>query len=160
MVADIGQVTATAVTTLAPFMPFLIETSKVAGLKLADKIGEMGGEAAWDKAQMLWNKLKVQSSNDPELISAATIVAAKPNDEARQTLLAEVLGKYLMEDPDFMEEIFQLLGGQQAMQQVVAERESWIEEISQQISSSSGNQSVTARDRSGIRGVKQNIQRS
>src|SRR5947207_3022354 len=100
MIADVGQVTATVVTALAPFMPFFIDAGKSAGLKLAEVIGEKGGEAAWDKAQALWGKLKERFGEDPELISAATMVAAKPNDETRQIMLAEVLGARLKGNPD------------------------------------------------------------
>lgn len=158
MIADVGQVTATAVTTLAPFMPYLVDAGKAAGLKLAEVIGEKGGEAAWNKAQALWSKLKSRFGDDPELTSAATMVAIKPGDETRQMMLAEVLGARLKENPDFAEEIFELLGGQQAVQQVLAERGSWVEDVTQQLAGSSGDQSVIARDNSSIRGVKQDIQ--
>src|SRR5260370_39325248 len=139
-------------------MQFLVDAGKGAGVKLAEVIGERGGEATWNKAQALWSKLKSRFGNDPELTSAATMVATKPEDEARQTMLAEVLGARLKENPDFAEEIFELLGGQQAVQQVLAERGSWVEDVTQQIAGSSGNQSVIARDNSSIKGVKQNIQ--
>jgi hypothetical protein len=158
MIVDVGQVTATAVATLAPFMPFLVDAGKAVGLKFAEVISERGGEAAWNKAQALWSKLRSRFGDDPEVTSAATMVATKPEDEARQTMLAEVLGARLKENPDFAAEIFELLGGQQAVQQVLAERGSWVEDVTQQIASSSGDQSVIARDNSSIKGVKQNIQ--
>ena len=158
MIVDIGQVTATTVTILAPFMPFLVDAGKGAGLKLAEVIGEMGGEAAWKKAQALWGTLTSRFGNDPELASAATMVATKPRDEIRQTMLAEVLGARLKENPDFAEEIFELLGGQPVVQQVLAERGSWVENVTQQIAGSSGNQSIVARDNSRIRGVNQRKQ--
>ena len=158
MTVDIGQITATAVATLAPFMSFFIDAGKAGGQKLAEVIAEKGGEAAWAKAQVLWSKLRTHFGNDTEVISAATMVAAKPKDETRQSMLAEVIGARLKEHPEVAEEIFNLLGGQQAVQQVLAKRGSWVENVTQQIAGSSGTQSISASDNSTIKGVKQDIQ--
>jgi hypothetical protein len=81
MAADIGQIAAATVATLAPFTPFLIEAGKAGGKKLAEVIAEKGGEAAWQKAQALWDKVRVHFGDDPEVQSAATMVATKPEDE-------------------------------------------------------------------------------
>ncbi len=121
-----AQLAAATVTTLAPFMLFLVELGKTAGKKLAQVIAEKGGEAAWKKAQALWRKLKASLRNDLEVHSATTMVAAKPEDEARQTALAEVLGARLGENPDLAQELLALLGGQEAVQQVLADRSSWV----------------------------------
>jgi hypothetical protein len=158
MIADAGQIAATTVTALAPFTPFLIEVGKAGGQKLTEMLAEKGGEAAWNKAQALWKKLKAHFGDDLEVTGALTMVSVKPEDENRQTILAEVLGVRLKEHPEIAEEIFNVLGGQQAVQQVLAERESWVEDVTQQIAGSSGSQTISARDNSVIKGAKQNIQ--
>ncbi len=155
MVVDIGQIAATVVTTLAPFTPFLLDVGKAGGQKLAEVIAEKGGDAAWNKAQAVWNILKARFGGDQEVTSAVGMVAAKPQDETRQTLLAEVLGTHMQADPELAEQILKLLGGQQAVQQVLAERGSWVEDISQHIKGS-GQQTAKA-SRSVMKGVKQSI---
>lgn len=159
MIVEIGQIAATLVTTLTPFMPFLVDAGKISGQKFVETIAEKGGEAAWNKARTLWNKVEDHFGNDVEVTSAATMVAIKPDDERRQETFAEVLGTRLKEDTSLVEEFFNLLGGQQAIQQVLAERESWVENVTQLIVGPSGSQSTAARDNSTISGVKQNIQR-
>ncbi len=158
MIVDVGQIAATTVTALAPFTPLLLEVGKAGGQKFTDVIAEKGGEAAWNKAQSLWRKLKAHFGDDPEVTGALTLVAVKPEDESRQTMLAEVLGTRLKANPEVAEEIFNLLGGQQAVQQVLSARGSWVEEVTQQIAGSSGAQTVSARENSIIKGVKQGIQ--
>ena len=158
MIADVGPIAATTVTTLAPFTPLLVEVGKAGAQKFTEVIAEKGGESAWNKAQSLWKKLKAHFGDDPEVNGALALVAVKPEDESRQTLLAEVLGTRLQAYPEVAEEIFNLLGGQQAVQQVLAERGSWVEEVTQQIAGSSGAQTVSAHENSVIKGVKQSIQ--
>ena len=154
MTADIGQTAAAVVATLAPFMPFLIEVGKAGGKKLAEVVAEKGGETAWKKAQTLWDKLKARFGDDPEVQGAAAMVAAKPEDEARQTMLAEVLGARLQENPKLAKELFGLLGGLKAVQQVLADRNSWVEDVTQRMSGV-GTQTVQASGDSVIKGVRQ-----
>jgi len=151
---NVGQIAAATVTALAPFAPFLTEIAKTGGNKLAQVIGQKGGEAAWHKAQSLWDKLKARFGDDPELQSAATMVAAKPEDEARQTMLAEVLGARLQENPALAQELLDLLGGQESVQQVLAERGSWVEDVTQRMKGG-GEQIVRASDDSVVKGVRQ-----
>lgn len=154
MTAEVGQTAAAVVATLAPFMPFLIDVGKAGAEKLAEVITEKGGEAAWEKAKALWGKLKARFGDDPEVESAAAMVAAKPRDEARQMMLAEVLGARLKENPELTQELFDLLGGQKAMQQVLADRSSWVENVTQRMKGS-GKQIVQASEDSVITGVRQ-----
>ena len=59
---NVGQVAAATVTALAPFTPFLTEIGKTGSKKLAQVIGEKGGEAAWNKAQSIWKKIKTANA--------------------------------------------------------------------------------------------------
>jgi hypothetical protein len=135
-------------------MPFLVEMGEAGGKKLAEVIAEKGGEAAWKKAQALWDKVKARFGDDAEVKSAATMVAAKPEDETRQTIMAEVLGARLQDDPALAQELFDLLGGGETVQQVLAERSSWVEDVTQRMEGS-GKQTVRASDDSVITGVRQ-----
>ncbi len=154
MAYDIGQIAAGTVATLAPFTPFLTELGRTAAKKLAEVIAEKGGEAAWKRAQALWSKIKGRFGDDPELTSSMTLVAIRPGDEARQTMLAETLGARLKASPDLAQELLDVLGGQQAAQQVLAGRDSWVEEVTQQIQGA-GTQTIEAKDGGVIKGVRQ-----
>jgi hypothetical protein len=154
MTIDIGQVAAAIVTTLAPFTPFLIEMGKVSGKRLAEVITEKGSDAAWEKAQALWDKLKVHFGDDPEVQSAAAMVAAKPEDETRQTMLAEVLVDRLQGHSALAKELLELVGGQESIQQVLADRSSWVENVAQRMTGK-GKQVVEATDNSIITDVRQ-----
>ncbi len=129
--------------------PYLAQAGEVMAKK--------AGEAAWEKAQALWGKLKARFRDDPEVTSAATMVAAKPEDKGRQAMLAEVLGIRLQENPDLVQELLDLLGGQEAVQQVLAGRSSWVEDVTQRMKGT-GAQTVKASDDSVIKGVRQTME--
>jgi hypothetical protein len=151
---DIGQIAAAVVTVLSPFTPFLLDTGKTAGKKLAEAIAQKGSEATWKTAQTLWAKLTAHFGDDAVVKSAATMVADQPEDETRQTMLAGVLGARLQENPALAEELLDLLGGQEAVQQVLADRSSWVEDVTQRMKGS-GTQTVKASHDSVIKGVRQ-----
>src|SRR5215207_11358998 len=129
---------------LAPYMPALVEAG---GKTAASLVVEKGGQAAWQQAQTIWAKLKARFGDDPEVTSAATMVAAKPEDETRQSILGEVLSARLEENPELAREISELLGGRQGVQRVVAERRSLVEDVKQKLRGA-GEQTIQASDES------------
>lgn len=62
---------------LAPFLPYLILASEAA----AKEAGKKFGEAAWNKAMTLWEKLKPKVEEKPLLKEATEKVARKPEDK-------------------------------------------------------------------------------
>ena len=153
---NIPETSMAIVATLAPFTPFLIEVGKTGGKKFAEVIAAKGGESAWKKAQGVWDKLKNYFKDDREIESAVTMVAAKPEDQTRQTLLVEVLIARLQENPAFANDLYNALGGQEAVQQVLADRSSWVEDVTQQMKGK-GMQRIEASEDSVIKGVKQTM---
>mgnify|MGYP006297403901 CR=1 FL=1 len=151
---SIAEISVAVVDRLAPFLPFLIEAGKTSVKKLSEVMAEKGGETAWNKAQALWRKVKTRFGGDSEVQSAATVVAAKPEDGSRQTMLAEILNRRLQEDPVLAKELLDVLGGKTVVQQVLADRSSWVENITQK-AMGTGEQTVHASDDSVITGVKQ-----
>lgn len=149
------QLIATAVSTfLAPFTPYLINAGKDVGDKFAKLIIEKGGEAVWKKAQELWGRIEASLGSDPEVKGAAMMVSAKPEDEDRQKMLAEILAARLQQNPALGEELMNMLGGQQTIQQVIADRKSAIKDVTQEISGG-GEQIIKADNKSRIQDVKQ-----
>src|SRR5215213_11933836 len=122
MVIEVGAIAATIVKLIAPFSPFLLDAGKAAGTKLAETISEKGGEAAWQKAQALWQHITSRFSSDAKLQATVSAIAADPTDEDFLKKLAKILIERLEEAPDLAQELVQLIGGQQAIQQVIAER--------------------------------------
>jgi hypothetical protein len=154
MPPDIGQVAIATVTTIAPFVPFLVDIGKASGKKFLEVIAEKGGEKAWEKAKTVWGSLKSKLGHDKEVQAVVDLVAINPEDQARQAMLADVLIARLKEDPKLAEELFNLLGKQEAIQRVIADHSSWVENVTQQLSGD-GKQIVEARNDSVISGVKQ-----
>lgn len=154
MPIDVIQIATATVATLTPFMPFLAEVGKAGGQKLAEVIAEKGGETAWQKAQGLWGKIKAYFESDPEVKSAATMVATKPEDQSRRTMLVEVLAERLKQTPELALELLDLLGGQERIQEVLADQSSWVEDVTQRMKGG-GQQTVKASRDSVIKNVRQ-----
>jgi len=151
---NIELVAAAVTAALAPFAPFLVEIGKAGSKKLVDVINEKGGDAAWNLAQKLWGKIKSHMSDDADVNGATLMVSAKPEDESRQTMLAIALASGLKENPKLAQELSDLLGGENVIQQVLANRKSWVKDVTQQMSGD-GEQTIKADKNSRIQGVKQ-----
>ncbi len=154
MNSEITQIAAAIVTLIAPFTPYLLEVGKATGQKWAETLAEKGGEAAWSKAKMIWEKIHANVGEDPKVKGAALVVSADPEDLSAQTLLTNVLATHLNADPQFMRELLHLLGGTQAVQEVLTDRQSWVEEATQELKGT-GTQSIKASEGSIIKGVRQ-----
>lgn len=151
---EIAEIAATASASIAPFMPFLIDAGKAGGMKMAEAIALKGGEAAWARAQKLWDWIKSKFNEEPPLQGAAILLANQPEDETYQTVMAKALGSYLEKHPESAQDLLALLGGKETIQQVLADRQSWIENVNQEIRGA-GKQSVEAREGSVVKGVTQ-----
>lgn len=151
--------TALAVTNLlAPFTPYLLEAGKAAGTKLAETIGEQGGDTAWKTAQNLWAKITGRFSHHEDLNDAAQALATKPTSERHRKTLAEVLAEQLQHDPTFATELEALLGGNAAVQQIVGGNEAQIRNVQQKLAGGFGTQTVKGGDGAVIDGVTQEQQ--
>jgi hypothetical protein len=150
------QIASAAVSALAPFTPFLLETGKAGVTKLTEVVAEQGGQAAWTTAQAVWDRIKEVFADDPEVMSAANLVSSRPEDEARQKTLAEVLATRLEANPALADQLLGLLGGRGAVQRVVAERGGWVEDVTQRMKGKgAGEQTVIARDQGVARRIAQ-----
>jgi hypothetical protein len=129
---------------LSPFMPYLKEAGKITGKKLVEVAAERGGDAALKKAQDIWGKLAGRSDS-LELKSASDLVGANPEDQTYQIVLTKVLVGYLQKNPSFAKELVDLMGGEDSVQEVLAQRGSWIEDVRQEMSGT-GRQSIKASD--------------
>lgn len=151
---DIEVLTTTIVKILAPFTPFLVELGKDGSKKIVDVISEKGGEASWELAQKIWKKINSSLGEDPEIKGATLIVSAKPEDETKQAVLAETLSAKLRGNQILADELFDIIGGENSIQQIIVNHKSIVADIDQQMSGN-GKQIISADNNSRIKGVKQ-----
>lgn len=154
MEIDIVQLSTAIVTTLVPFTPILIKMAQFSAEAIGEMVVQKGGEAAWQKAKSIWGKITSRFGDDKVIEGAAMMVAGQPANEEFQKMLAVQLASRLQQHPDLAKELIELLGGQDAVQKVIADRSSWVEDVTQEMSGS-GSQIVQASDDSVIKGVRQ-----
>jgi hypothetical protein len=84
---------------IVPYLPFLIEGA-------SKGIGKSAGEIT---VKEIWGKLesKLNAKNDAK--QAAIDIVAKPDSEARKAVFQEELETLLLENPDLVQELTQIL---------------------------------------------------
>jgi hypothetical protein len=140
---------------LAPYAPAILEGGKKLTIEAAKKFAGKAGEAAWEKAVALWGQLQPTVSGNPKLEGAMIALSGNPKDEVSLKLFSKGLMEYLEKNATLREELAKLLGGQDAVQEIVARGGSSVRNIIQDISGG-GQQRISA-DNSIVENV---IQRS
>jgi hypothetical protein len=153
---DFISLSASIVTVISPFMPYLKSLGKNVQKKLEDVIAEKGGNLVWKKAETLWSKLKNIFQDDPEIEGASTMLSAAPENKTYQEILTQSLAKKLESNPELAQELLKIMGGKAGVQEVIAGNEAWIEGIKQKMASS-GTQKVQGGDRAVIQDVNQEM---
>lgn len=151
---DVQGVATAVVAALVPYLPRLVQAGQETAETAVKIVVQEGGKVAWGQAQKIWQKIKGRFGDDTELDSTAQLAAAKPEQDTYKSLFAEVLAARLQQDEALAEELMMLLGGQEAVQEIVAEQGSWVENVTQEMEGP-GRQTLRATDDSVISGVKQ-----
>jgi hypothetical protein len=115
------QTAAAVVSILAPFTPYLIEGAKGA----AKGFGGELGKGAFEKAKVVWNKIKTHHGDDPKIKGAVLVLSADPEDETSKHVLTKAIAERLKEDGKFAQELLDVMGGQEGIQLVLAGQSSW-----------------------------------
>ena len=115
---DIQTLSQQLITSLAPFLPYLLKMGEQAAEEAAKKFGA----EAWEGAKALWARLKPKVEAKPASQEAVTDLAANPQNEKAQTALQWQLEKLLAEDQALAREVQQALETP-AAQQVIAQNE-------------------------------------
>lgn len=102
---DIAQLAQAVTAFLAPFLPYLVGK---AGDALAEVTVEKSLEAAWERATILWGKLRPMVERKPAAQEAAEHVAQDSGDEDAQTALRLQVKKLLTEDTALAAEVARL----------------------------------------------------
>lgn len=94
---------------ISPFLPYLVNLGRQSTEKLTEKASEQFSETAWQKAQVVWQKLHPKVRAKAAATEAIEDVVANPNDEEMQTVLRVQLKKLLQQDTELAHEIAGLL---------------------------------------------------
>jgi hypothetical protein len=146
---DPGQVQA-VVSFLAPFLPYLIAGATEAAKGLGKKVGEIGAEAAWKKAQSVWSRVAKRLT--PKQKAKAGVIAVDPADQDEVASFARSLVDTLATDPALTAELASALEGDPDVQEVIARNKSTIERV---VQIGPGRKRVEADGESQVRGVWQ-----
>jgi len=90
---------------LTPFVPYLLEAGKYAAGAAAKKFGE----AAWNGATALWQKLRPKVDEKPALREALEDLARTPNDEDVQAAARVQVRKSLAGDLAVADDLARIL---------------------------------------------------
>lgn len=151
---EIAELSTAIVTRLAPFLPLLVSAARFSRDAIAEMIVQNGGQAAFNHAQGLWQRIRGSYEDDALVNGAAMMVSAEPTNESFHQQLANILATRLSENKQLAEELLSLLGGKGTVQEIIAGKGSLIENITQEMEGS-GTQSVRATNDSIITGVTQ-----
>jgi hypothetical protein len=94
---------------ITPFLPFLLKLGGKAAEKATETAAGKFGEAAWIKAQAVWEKLSPKVEGKEAAKEAAMDVANQPEDEDLQVALRVQLKKLLEQDEALVKAIAQIL---------------------------------------------------
>jgi hypothetical protein len=116
---DVQTLAKEVVAFLAPFLPYLVK----AGGEAAKEAGKKFGEAAWEQAKALWDKLRPKVEAKPAAHDAVQDAAAAPDDPDAQAALRLQLKKLLTEDETLTTELARLVQeGSQVMASTVIQQ--------------------------------------
>jgi hypothetical protein len=93
---------------LTPFLPYLLPAATGVGKAALKKAGERIGDATWNKAEALWNKVWPKIQERPAALESAQDLAAAPNDNDAQAAFFLQLRKMLAEDDDLTKAVARL----------------------------------------------------
>lgn len=154
----IAETAAAAAAKLAPLMPYLLEagTAVAGGISkgFGDAIGKAGGQAAWDAAMRMWERVVGRADDRDGVKAAAQSVGLEPDHPATQELLARALKRLFEREPELAEAIGADLGGPQRVQEMLAEDGGRLKDVAQRLSGP-GRQSMAARRGGSIEGGTQ-----
>jgi hypothetical protein len=83
---------------LSPFLPDLLKLGQNSGETAVEAASKKFGEAAWNKAQAIWEQLQPKVKSKGAAAEAVEDVAESPEDEDLQAALRVQLKKLLQQD--------------------------------------------------------------
>jgi len=126
---EIAEIAAAAVKFLTPYLPFLKGVS--------DEVQKTIAKDVVEKAKKVWgsiiNRLHGKDISRKEFENAATQVIEFAGKQRYETQFVEVLAEILQGDPELVEELRDLLGGDKAVQEIIAGNDAIIDDNHQEM---------------------------
>jgi hypothetical protein len=141
------EVAAAVTACLAPYTPYLIEAGK--------KFAGEAGASAWKKAEQIWTKL-VSGGDAGEIKGAAKALSKDVDDADFGELLTKAIARHLEGRPKLADELTSILGGESAVQEILAEDNAFVSGVKQRIQGF-GRQSARASGSARLKNVEQHI---
>lgn len=130
---------------LTPFLPYLI----LGGEEVVKELSKHFGKTAWEKAELLWSRIK-----SPSLDGVAKALAENPEDEDYQVTLTKLVDKQLQATPELALELAAVIDESTVIQKVLVERHSKVRDVLQRLSKP-GIQETTIRESSQAGNITQ-----
>jgi hypothetical protein len=130
---NLMELSAAVAVAVAPFAPYL----DAAGKKFAEKAGEAG----WAKAKSIWSLLAPQLNTDSTLQAASKLLS---DDPGYQETFARALCAHLKADPDLANLLFEAVGRDRHIQELIAEKGGSVENATQEMTRP-GRQTIRAK---------------
>lgn len=145
----IAETAAAAASILAPLVPYLVKT----GVALAtgvtkgasEAIGKAGGEATWQAAVRVWDKIVGKADERDGVKAAAQTLSLEPEEPDTQKAFARALKRLFEREPELAQAVRTELGGQEQIQEMLAENGGRLSCVAQDLEGV-GKQSMTARN--------------
>lgn len=154
--SDYVSIATGIVSILSPYLPQLISLGKDAEDKIKDAVVDKGVDALGEQARKLWGRISGYFKDDPVVTSAATLTADAPKDSARQRFFTEILAQRLKDHPEIADELLEIIGGPERLQQVVVGHEAIIKDLHQKMAGA-GEQTIRAGDHAHLEGIVQEM---
>ncbi len=152
------EIAAAAIAAITPLLPYLEKAGTIVAKSFTEAIAKSGGEATWKAGEQVWKKLVGASKEDAKLGGAINLLSADPADHDSVAMLKKALEAHLERNPEFAKALLQELGGENRVQEMIAEGGSRMSGNEQQMGGS-GRQSMTARDDSVIENSRQSMRK-
>ena len=133
---NLNELAAKVTIFLTPFLPFFV----IGGETIAKELGERFGQAVFDKAKLIWNRIKGASA-DSDFKYATMALVENPQSTPFQLALSTALGNYLEKHPEEARKIASLMTEGDAIQSILIEREGEVDNILQELNKA-GRQDV------------------
>jgi hypothetical protein len=137
-------------------VPYLVKLRETAQESVAKKAGELTVDKAFDGARHVWSVVKDWYRDDHKFIKLSDYLEADPSDEDSQQITTRELAKRLEGDPAKADELKRLLGGENAVNSIIAGQEAEIDGVRQKIKGS-GKNLINVGDKAKIKNVAQEI---
>ncbi len=102
---DIPTIAIAVGNALAPFFPYIVKGTKLAGQKWFDSLGVKAGEETVKQAIKTWESIKSKEPENKTIEGAAMMLSDDPHNESVRKMFSDALVEVLEKHPDLLQEL-------------------------------------------------------